>query len=633
MTTHNVLSSTMTVICVLCQPTTAVGDGPPGNGTFLRFDGASGRVATGQWASPVQHTIEAWVRPRPGPPNSLGRTIAGHVSALQCGRGYQMRYADSGSLTYNLDLQQCGGSGYYLSQRITNETWWHVAGTFDGTYIRLFVNGALVREQENCVDCRNYGGSCGCWDASHTANWFQIGAMRYSPSGSGYDVFFSGDIDEVRLWNYARSGEEIVSFKDVQLNGDEAGLIGYWTLDEGQGSIAHDVSGGSHNGTLAGGVTWQADPAIEIGEVTCSDSGVLDFGELPYCSADTIYLVANTTNAGSLTTDWLFEPDDSSVTLMPVFDGGPQASITVAPPGWNDALRPRDTLMGFTVTARLVDGDVERARSAPLHIPQSDLGKLRQEYVDHDLHPQDGQPLVPPVSSFREWPANSRYNSQREFAWAILDPWALQAIGRIVDTATSLSVRSLDATSVTSIYRSPCRHWQVYDEINEDRRKKGLAEIPVTTGSRHMWGIAVDFSVGNFGGLSALENYNILANICRFLGYRVFVEGDTRHVHIQLYGGDSASVIVIRPPTAASYAPVPDGVVLTVNGAGFVPSSVVRWNGEAVHTEVNSAIQLTARLTALQFATAPRSSITVSNPGEYGGTSNSVPALPGPPRP
>ena len=35
-----------------------------------------------------------------------------------------------------------------------------------------------------------------------------------------------------------------------------SGLVGYYTLDEGAGNIAYDISGNGHNGTLYNGVTW-----------------------------------------------------------------------------------------------------------------------------------------------------------------------------------------------------------------------------------------------------------------------------------------------------------------------------------------------------------------------------------------
>ena len=44
-------------------------------------------------------------------------------------------------------------------------------------------------------------------------------------------------------------------------------------------------------------------------------------------------------------------------------------------------------------------------------VQQNDLGQLRQEYVDHALHPQDGLHRVPDVTDFRQAPVDGRWNA------------------------------------------------------------------------------------------------------------------------------------------------------------------------------------------------------------------------------
>ena len=55
----------------------------------------------------------------------------------------------------------------------------------------------------------------------------QIGAIR------AYEVFFNGLIDEVLLWNFARTEAEIQSIMNSILTGKEEGLVGYWNFDDG----------------------------------------------------------------------------------------------------------------------------------------------------------------------------------------------------------------------------------------------------------------------------------------------------------------------------------------------------------------------------------------------------------------
>src|SRR5579884_3732315 len=73
-------------------------------------------------------------------------------------------------------------------------------------------------------------------------------------------------------------------------------------------------------------------------------------------------------------------------------------------------------------------------------------------------------------------------------------------------------------------------------------------------------------------------------------------------------------------PDAA--APGSGGFTLTVNGTGFVSSSVVNWNGSPRATTFVSASQVTAAILAADVATAGTASVTVVNPGPGGGASN-----------
>ncbi len=60
---------------------------------------------------------------------------------------------------------------------------------------------------------------------------------------------------------------------------------------------------------------------------------------------------------------------------------------------------------------------------------------------------------------------------------------------------------------------------------------------------------------------------------------------------------------------------------LTVNGSGFIPGSVVRWNGGDRATTFVSANELQAAITAADIATAGSDAVTVFNPAPGGGTS------------
>jgi hypothetical protein len=89
------------------------------------------------------------------------------------------------------------------------------------------------------------------------------------------------------------------------------------------------------------------------------------------------------------------------------------------------------------------------------------------------------------------------------------------------------------------------------------------------------------------------------------------------------------SVTVVNNPVPVTTSLNPGSAVvggpsftLTVNGSGFVNSSVVRWNGSGRTTTFVSATQLTAAIPDTDIAALGTAQVTVFNPAPGGGTSN-----------
>jgi hypothetical protein len=135
---------------------------------------------------------------------------------------------------------------------VANNVWYHAAATFDGNKWQLFLNGALERELV-----------VGRLPRADSIQHAALGsALTSTGSAAG---FFSGVLDEARIWNYARSPQEIADNKNLEIQ-NAPGLLGRWGLNEGAGSIAADSSGNGINGTLTNGGVWVAgfDPAINV---------------------------------------------------------------------------------------------------------------------------------------------------------------------------------------------------------------------------------------------------------------------------------------------------------------------------------------------------------------------------------
>ena len=79
-------------------------------------------------------------------------------------------------------------------------------------------------------------------------NRFNVGRRRR--------VWFAGLVRDIRIWDVVRSEANIADNMDKVLNGDETGLVGYWPVDEGEGTTLYDKTANNNHGTIYG-ATWE----------------------------------------------------------------------------------------------------------------------------------------------------------------------------------------------------------------------------------------------------------------------------------------------------------------------------------------------------------------------------------------
>ncbi len=65
-----------------------------------------------------------------------------------------------------------------------------------------------------------------------------------------YGHYYSGNVDEVRIWNTVRTVEQLQQNRFEAMTGEESGLIGYWRMDEGAGNVMADASNTGADGVM-----------------------------------------------------------------------------------------------------------------------------------------------------------------------------------------------------------------------------------------------------------------------------------------------------------------------------------------------------------------------------------------------
>lgn len=133
--------------------------------------------------------------------------------------------------------------------------WYHVAGVYTGSQLRIYVNGSL----ENSV---NHSGSV---RALATTDELFVG--RWANAANGYRIF-QGDIDEASVWTAALSQTDIRNRMCVSLSSTESGLGAYWRFDAGSGTVIQDHSPNNRNLVFGGSAPQWVCSGAPIGDAS-----------------------------------------------------------------------------------------------------------------------------------------------------------------------------------------------------------------------------------------------------------------------------------------------------------------------------------------------------------------------------
>ena len=212
------------------------------------------RIADDAGVEPQRFTVEAWITPK-GRGNGSGDS-AGNMIVSKPEEGAGGSYIQSYGLSWshgtkNLraivsNVHRTSGAILFSNAAILNDQTTHVAMTFDGTWLRIYVNGDLDSEAQTPTDVVDY---------SKTGDLL-IGAANFC---CGKRRRFHGSIDEVRIWDHARTAAQISQMKGCPLIGSEQGLLAYYTFDADD---ATDDSGNGHHGFVNGMADFMDDTRV-----------------------------------------------------------------------------------------------------------------------------------------------------------------------------------------------------------------------------------------------------------------------------------------------------------------------------------------------------------------------------------
>ena len=203
-------------------------------GYALDFDGTDDFVSLPNESSfdfTTAMTVEAWIK--------VGVFDKGWQAIVTKGdAAWRLhRYNTSDNISFgtgglsNTDLQG--------TTNVNDGQWHHVACVFDGSTKILYVDGKL-------------DASIAVTGTIATSN----AAVYFGENSEATSRHFNGSIDEVRIWDDARTQAEIQANMHRELAGSEANLVAYYQMSDGSGTSLTDNTSNGHTGTLNNSPSW-----------------------------------------------------------------------------------------------------------------------------------------------------------------------------------------------------------------------------------------------------------------------------------------------------------------------------------------------------------------------------------------
>jgi len=216
---------------------------------YLSFDGTNDYIAlpisyNGTSAVPVV-SVEAWVRT-----SFTGSGYNSNWAIVDFDRSdfYDLFVrGDDGRVGFSTYSTNGGVNDFYGTTSVNDGQWHHIAAVYNGTDKFIYVDGTL----DATITNPHGGNSLG--KSTTRFGFIGDGSEAGSYNANKNNIFYEGDISEVRIWNRALDGAELDANKyPGAVTGSETGLFALYTFDSGQATDSgpNGFDGGIFNGPV-----------------------------------------------------------------------------------------------------------------------------------------------------------------------------------------------------------------------------------------------------------------------------------------------------------------------------------------------------------------------------------------------
>jgi hypothetical protein len=283
----------------------------------LRFDGVDDYIEIADHDTldvSQEFTLSAWVMKIGTTGENYYRVASKWTTGQQAYQMFVLRVAALGAVANSVMIEVSGGGYRDTGYVIPNNEWHHLAWVHSqsGSYEKLYVDGII-----------RYTGSY-LGNAPKTTSKLLIGKS----DDIGY--YYNGRIDEVRIYDYALSPDEVV----MEYNGGKP--VAHWSMNMSEGTTAYDESNNRNHATM---VNMSAATDWVPGKIR----GALDFdGVDDYVNAGSHYSIDDIFRGGGTVSAWIYPRGWGESSFGRIID---KSIDTSAGSGWafqlsNDVDRP-----------------------------------------------------------------------------------------------------------------------------------------------------------------------------------------------------------------------------------------------------------------------------------------------------
>ncbi|RCJ24326.1 patatin [Nostoc minutum NIES-26] len=216
--------------------------------TVLTFDGVDDYIDFGRndiggvfAQGSSAFTVSGWVNPHQliNKSTSYGtRNVFFARSSERYSDNFEFGISETGSLDIFIDESVSKGIKTFGQGELSIGQWHFFAIIFNNGQITIYLDDNVYTDSLR-------GSSLNKATSSVT-----LGATLHK------QVYFNGQLANISVWNYPCTQAQIQTHHCGLIVGDEAGLVAYWKLDDGQGATVKNQTGKSYQGNFRGNPSW-----------------------------------------------------------------------------------------------------------------------------------------------------------------------------------------------------------------------------------------------------------------------------------------------------------------------------------------------------------------------------------------